>query len=1131
VSGTSRGRPFGYDEGSQHSFATTMVRPTAPQDVTDSKITYGTFQGGAHLIPAAWTRASHRFEVDDSLSKTKRSVPNRPKASDFSGSLDNAPSNVLAKWPVDVFVADHSRASTDNGTPLWYDWLHDVPKLDRPQVVVQVWPSYFINQEKGPMAPQRRKSLERLGYAVSFHFMKGLDYGGTVDQDRLVVMCISSGTASEGERVTLPKHETATPRPMANCLRPFGAGSHRETKPQLPNHVVVRNSVTDPMPPNAKSWIQTPKGFRRLHADELAKGLGMPSSWRCANPDQFQADTVDRMTAVHLWEVIGTCVHNVVATRPTTPTPVPSVSKTETLPTRGIPEDVPRNSTPPALLTKVSDNEWTWAPPLLAPNRPWYRRRIANLRKACSKYPVEERVELMQQGKNDLERHRNNYGPDGPTHLQLLWWEFPPEHWDDIRVGCSMNFLKEVERKLTPNAPADDDQLEAGGEFVDELIQLSAVEECPEDDPMVANAPLFIVPKPGQPGQWRVIADMKKGGQNQAIGRDPVYLPRVDTILPHMYTGGWSAVVDASKFFYQFKTLVSERKYLGLIHPITGKHYRYKGLPMGSANSPAVASKMGESFLRRLRQRCKDFQGEPVSNTWWEQFRTGDHESSFGHGRVLLKSTDDGVSPCSLIWVHVDDFLIHAATREQLVSSLNAFMDLAVVVGLLCNPVKVVPPAQCVKYCGFLYDSVAIPTLKIPEAKRSKALAVVEYCQSKRGKAFPRLCLAVVTGLLQSLVDATPSRIGQTFLRRLINALHGSEPEPGPYDPRRKYYTYVILDELAWADLEWWRLALSSSVCRPVRARKSGTLSTKFGDGSGTGTGGTNETYEGAATTPMEMWMGTWDAHVHHFTSNWKELCTLKLSMEQESKRASPRCKGATMFYFTDNEVTYHIVNGGSSREPRLQKLIHEIKALEILLQCHLVVIHVPGKLMIVQGTDDLSRGIWISPLRERIPTRQLLARIFAPVDLHPGWQQWCQYQFQLPVLPPTDIVCWDDEWNAEAVLNQMTVWTPPPEMASQAISHVLSAWVERPHTSSALFIVPRVMTRSWQYLSKHIQTLATIPTNSTPFISHPVPVIILYLPCYIRSLPPPPSDRLDKLTFSNEAMFSAAVEMLRGLS
>ena len=97
-----------------------------------------------------------------------------------------------------------------------------------------------------------------------------------------------------------------------------------------------------------------------------------------------------------------------------------------------------------------------------------------------------------------------------------------------------------------------------------------------------SNAPLFCVPKEGQPGEWRVIADMLHGGQNACMASDPVFLPRTTHILSQMYSGGYSAVVDASKFFYQFKTLISERKYLGLIHPVTGVHYRWRGLPMGS---------------------------------------------------------------------------------------------------------------------------------------------------------------------------------------------------------------------------------------------------------------------------------------------------------------------------------------------------------------------------------------------------------------------------------------------------------------------------------------------------------------------------------------------------------------------
>ena len=162
--------------------------------------------------------------------------------------------------------------------------------------------------------------------------------------------------------------------------------------------------------------------------------------------------------------------------------------------------------------------------------------------------------------------------------------------------------------------------LQVAIEFVDELIHLGSIEECLLDDPLITNPPLFVVPKTGKESiQWRVIADMKRGGQNSAIAKDPVYLPRVDTILPQMYSGGWSAVIDASKFFYQFKMCVSERKLLGLIHPGTGVHYRYRGLPMGSANSPAISGRLGASFLHQLQERFPVFTGIPWDNTWRSQ--------------------------------------------------------------------------------------------------------------------------------------------------------------------------------------------------------------------------------------------------------------------------------------------------------------------------------------------------------------------------------------------------------------------------------------------------------------------------------------------------------------------------------
>jgi hypothetical protein len=52
---------------------------------------------------------------------------------------------------------------------------------------------------------------------------------------------------------------------------------------------------------------------------------------------------------------------------------------------------------------------------------------------------------------------------------------------------------------------------------------------------------------------------MKSGGQNEHIGKDPTHVARAHGILERLYTGGWSAIVDVSKFFHNFPTLPSDR--------------------------------------------------------------------------------------------------------------------------------------------------------------------------------------------------------------------------------------------------------------------------------------------------------------------------------------------------------------------------------------------------------------------------------------------------------------------------------------------------------------------------------------------------------------------------------------------
>ena len=161
-----------------------------------------------------------------------------------------------------------------------------------------------------------------------------------------------------------------------------------------------------------------------------------------------------------------------------------------------------------------------------------------------------------------------------------------------------------------------------------------------------------------------------------------------------MYHGGYSAVVDMSKYFYLFRTRQEERKWLGTIHPITGLMYEYHGLPMGSGNSPAIACRIGQGFLRMLRERYKIFQGEGKANCYWTAFTDLGYDPEKGYGFTM--ENRDGL--VAKVWGFVDDFLIHGPTKEITSQALHAFLDAACTVGFLCHPKKCTPPGQSVKY-------------------------------------------------------------------------------------------------------------------------------------------------------------------------------------------------------------------------------------------------------------------------------------------------------------------------------------------------------------------------------------------------------------------------------------------------
>ena len=72
-----------------------------------------------------------------------------------------------------------------------------------------------------------------------------------------------------------------------------------------------------------------------------------------------------------------------------------------------------------------------------------------------------------------------------------------------------MNFMDTPKPGLVPNQELKGGELKEATNFVNKLIDLKVLRPPPPLLKLLNNFPLFLVPKPGQPGQFRTIADGK----------------------------------------------------------------------------------------------------------------------------------------------------------------------------------------------------------------------------------------------------------------------------------------------------------------------------------------------------------------------------------------------------------------------------------------------------------------------------------------------------------------------------------------------------------------------------------------------------------------------------------------------
>jgi hypothetical protein len=129
------------------------------------------------------------------------------------------------------------------------------------------------------------------------------------------------------------------------------------------------------------------------------------------------------------------------------------------------------------------------------------------------------------------------------------------------------------------------------------------------------------------------------------------------------------------------------------------------------------------------------------------------------------------------------------------------------------------------------------PKLIIPDKKVVRALALLDLLMRGSRTFICRLALTVVVGALQSLVPATQSAIGASFLHHVYRNIH-NETLDNVDDIHDLYHSGLALGALAQADFSWWEQALNSGLREQFQPRDFCTLGFAWGDGSGSGSGG-----------------------------------------------------------------------------------------------------------------------------------------------------------------------------------------------------------------------------------------------------------------------------------------------------
>lgn len=325
-------------------------------------------------------------------------------------------------------------------------------------------------------------------------------------------------------------------------------------------------------------------------------------------------------------------------------------------------------------------------------------------------------------------------------------------------------------------------------------------------------------------------------------------------------------------------------------------------------------------------------------------------------GKIMEELRDTHGIRCT---VYVDDLLWFAETPEEYVRIRQCILDVLAKHGVQVSWDKVSGPVgeTRIKYLGLMVDATAPePAFEVPEEVRQdiRARATRLLDESGRGqRRVPARFIKSFAGKVQSVDRAV--RECRLYSRELHNVVGQS------YGWRK-----VALSPQAVADLEWWAALEPASCRRPIRAAELSATVQLWTDAS--------KVAWGAVLYGQEIG-ADWLLKQRKWSINRLEVAAVVNALSSFGEEL----RGHTVLLLADNMTVVHAVRSGTSRVPKIMKLLRRVHELCAALDVTLVTRYVNTK---VNRADAASRSRKFSALDWRLDEQ-----VFADIQRRFGVQ------------------------------------------------------------------------------------------------------------------------------------------------